>query len=338
MATVQEIVTLALDSRHNRGEAAKYSRSDSQSALRDALIDLNGGSTKFDMRTMRSDRGHEIFSVIEEVIRSESNDYWVNNELTNQICEYRNAALGDELEFVVQDNSLFAVAGISEGNTGIRRQRYDGGRAFTIPCELRGVKIYEEMIRVMAGRVDFNYMIDHAIKSMAKDVYERMMLAWSKISAADLGDVYVPAVTGTYDENALLDLIAHVEAETGKTAVIYGTKKALRSLAPSIEMAASSAKEDLYNLGYFGRFYGTDCVMLRQSHKTNSTEMLLDDKSVYVMTSSGKPIKYVTYGDGLILQKDPTQNADLTYEWLYTERSGVGMVIDEVFGKYTFAN
>ena len=67
-------------------------------------------------------------------------------------------------------------------------------------------------------------------------------------------------------------------------------------------------------------------------------DMLLDDKTVYVMASNDKPIKYVTYGDGIILQKDPMQNADLTYEWLYTERTGVGMIINEVFGKYTFAN
>ena len=78
--------------------------------------------------------------------------------------------------------------------------------------------------------------------------------------------------------------------------------------------------------------------MLRQTHKLNSTDMLLDDKTVYVMAANDKPIKYVTYGDGIILQKDPMQNADLTYEWLYTERTGVGMVINEVFGKYTFAN
>ena len=126
MATAQEIVTLALDSRHGRGEAAKYSRSDSQAALREGLIELNGGSAKFDARTMRSDRGQEIFAIVEEVIQKETNDYWTNNEIVNQVCEYRNAALGDELEFYVPDNSLFAVAGISEGNTGIRRQRYEG--------------------------------------------------------------------------------------------------------------------------------------------------------------------------------------------------------------------
>ena len=338
MATAQEIVTLALDSRHGRGEAAKYSRSDSQAALREGLIELNGGSAKFDARTMRSDRGQEIFAIVEEVIQKETNDYWTNNEIVNQVCEYRNAALGDELEFYVPDNSLFVVAGISEGNTGIRRQRYEGGRSFTLPVELRGIKIYEEMIRVMAGRVDFNHMIDQAIQSMAKDTYERIMQAWNKIGAADLGSTYVPTVTGTYDEATLLDLIAHVEAETNQTAVIYGTKKALRNLAPSVEMASSSAKDDLYNMGYFGRFYGTDCIMLRQTHKLNSTDMLLDDKTVYVMAANDKPIKYVTYGDGIILQKDPMQNADLTYEWLYTERTGVGMIINEVFGKYTFAN
>lgn len=337
MVNAQDVIKLAIDSRHRCGAASKYSQKDSQDALREALIELNGGSTKFNMKTMRSGQGAEIFSIVEEVIQQELNDYWTNNELVNRICEYRNLALGDQQGFYVPEDSLFAVASISEGNTRMRRQRYEGGRYFDVPTELRGIKVFEDMTRVMAGRVDFNDMIDRAIRSFAKDSYERIMLAWNSIDASVLGETYVPNVTGTYDESTLLNLIAHVEAETNQTAVIYGTKVALRNLAPSIDMAASSAKDDLYNLGYFGKFYGTDCVVMQQTHKLNSADFLLDDKTVYVMASDERPIKYITEGESMILQKEPTQNADLTYEWLYTERTGVAVVANKKFGKYTFA-
>ncbi len=338
MANTNEIVRLALDSRHGRGDATHYSAHDVQDSLRSALIDLNGGSTKLNAKAIRNGNANEMFSVAEEVIQHELNDYWTNNEIVNRVVEHRNAALGDDLEFYVPDNSLFAVATISEGNTGIRRQRFTNGQYVNVPVELRGIKIYEDMIRVLSGRVDFNDMIDRAIASMAKDGYDRAMSAWAKISATELGDTYVPTVTGTYDEDTLLRLVDDVEAETGKKAVIYGTKRALRTIAPSVEMAASSAKEDLYQMGYFGKFYGTDCVAMQQAHKTNSTEMVLDDKTLFVMAADDKPIKHVTYGEGLILQKDAIENADLTYEWLYTERDGFGVVVSDVFGKYTFAN
>lgn len=341
MANVQDIVKLAKDYRHGVGSASKYSKSDVQASLREALIELNGGSTKFDPRRARDGRIGEIYSVIEEVIKDELNDYWTNNDIVNRICDYRNAALGDELSFYVPDNSLFAVAAISEGNANIRRQRIMGGKTVTPPIQLRGVKIYEEFIRVLAGRVDFNDMIDRALSSMKKDAYEQVMNAWNTIDYTLLGDAYVlpnaTVVKGTYDESKLLDIIAHVEAETGAAATIYGTKKALRAIASSVAKDSESGKDEMNNLGYIGKFYGNDVIALQQAHKTNTTEFVLDDNSVYVLASDDKPIKYVTEGDPLIIQKDPLTNADLTYEWLYTERTGVGIVVNEVFGKYTFS-
>lgn len=341
MASVNEIVKLALDARHGRGDAAKYSKADTQSALREAIIDLNGGSTKFDIKTMRSDAGAQIYAIVEQVIEKELNDYWTNNDIINRICEYRNLKLGDEQSFYLPDNSLFAVATISDGNTNIRRQRFEGGREVTVPTELRGIKLYEEFSRVASGRVDFNEMIDYALASMAKDAYERVMNAWNNIDYSVLGDTYAlpnsTTVVGAYQEDKLLDIIANVEAETNQTAVVYGSKKALRTIASSIAKDSEAGKNEMNNLGYIGKFYGTDVVALRQAHKGNSTDMILNDKTVYVMASNDKPIKYVTEGEGLILSKDPLTNADLTYEWLYTERTGVGVAVNEVFGKYTFA-
>ena len=334
MATREDFVKLALDSRNNRGDATKYSKQDSQAALREALIEMNGGSTKIDARSMRSGRAAEMYAVVEEVIQTSINDYWTNNEIVNMIVDYRNIALGDVATFWIPDDDLFAVATVSEGNMGIRRQRLEGGRRVTVETQLRAVKIYEEMLRVMANRVDFNTLIDRAIDSMNKDAYERMIAAWAAIGATDLGEVYVPTVTGSYDEEQLLDLIAHVEAETGENAVIYGTKKALRNLAPATGYVASSAKEDLYTMGYFGKFYGTDCVCLRQSHKLNSTDFVLDDKTLYVMSASDKPVKYVTEGEGMVIAGDPYINGDLTYEWTYAERTGVAVVLNKKYGKY----
>ena len=112
MANVQDIVKLAIDSYRGCGAAAKYSKADTQASLLEALRELNGGSTKFDARTMRSDKGNEIFAIVEEVIEVALNDYWTNNEQVNRLVEYRNIALGDEQEFYVKNDELLAVATI----------------------------------------------------------------------------------------------------------------------------------------------------------------------------------------------------------------------------------
>lgn len=333
---VQDVVKLALDSRHGVGEAAKFSKQDSQAALREALIEMNGGSTKFDRKTMRSARGAEIYAIIEEVIQKEENAYWENNDVVNRICEYRNLALGDQQQFYIPDKSFYAVADISEGNTGLRRQRLEGGTYLTVKTSLRGIKLYEEANRVLAGRVDFNDMIDRAVASIAKDNYERVMNAWNGIGTATLGSIYAPTSTGSYSEGALLDVISHVEAETGIVPTLYGSKKALRTIAPAIATSSEAGKNEMNQFGYIGKFYGCDVIALTQAHKTNSTEFLLDDDTIYIMSSADKPIKYITEGEGIIEEKTGADNADLSYEWLYTERTGIAVVVNEVFGKYTF--
>ncbi len=83
-------------------------------------------------------------------------------------------------------------------------------------------------------------------------------------------------VAGAYNENELLDLIAHVEAAAGgKLATIVCTKKAARNL--DLTPFGDAAKEDLYNLGYAGKFYGTPVVITPQRHKIGSTEFVLKD-------------------------------------------------------------
>ena len=73
---------------------------------------------------------------------------------------------------------------------------------------------------------------------------------------------YFPAA-GAYDEEELLDLISHVEAAAnGKPASIIGTKKAVRNLAPIY--SGTDSERDIYNLGYYGKFYGTPVVVAPQ--------------------------------------------------------------------------
>lgn len=162
--------------------------------------------------------------------------------------DFRNLPEGDKNLFLVEDSDLFVVAEAADGTQGIRRQRLGGVSETSIPTSLKVVKIYDELNRILAGRVDFNYFIGKVSESFRKKLLDDIYALWSNASAEQMGGVtYFPAA-GAYDEDALLDLIAHVEAAAGgKPATIIGTKKAVRKLTPAVQGADS--KSDIYNMG-----------------------------------------------------------------------------------------
>lgn len=288
MADMKDIVKLAVDG--FKGNVEKYSASQAQDTLREALIDANNGSTTLNYRDIRDGKCQGLFTLIEEILDKTIWDELTENDYFNALVDSRNVALGDQNLFVVRDSDLFAVADIAEGTQSIRRQRLGGANEVSIPTVLKAVRIYEELNRVLAGRVDFNEMIARVGKSFRAQLLNDVYSLWISATAEQMGgNTYFPAA-GAYDEDDLLDLIAHVEAAAGgRTATIIGTKKAIRNLAPSI--MADSAKEDLYNMGYYGKFYGSPVVVTPQRHKIGTTQFVLDDNLLTIVAGDDKPIK-----------------------------------------------
>lgn len=337
MADMKDIVKLAVDG--FKGNVEKYSASQAQDALREALIDANNGSTTLNYRDIRDGKCQGLFTLIEEILDKTIWDELTENDYFNALVDYRNVALGDQNLFVVRDSDLFAVADIAEGTQSIRRQRLGGANEVSIPTVLKAVRIYEELNRVLAGRVDFNEMIARVGKSFRAQLLNDIYSLWIGATAEQMGgNTYFPAA-GAYDEDDLLDLIAHVEAAAGgRTATIIGTKKAIRNLAPSI--MADSAKEDLYNMGYYGKFYGSPVVVTPQRHKIGTTQFVLDDNLLTIVAGDDKPIKCVYEGDPLMIMGDPLKNADLTHEYFYASRWGMGIVLAQNtgIGRYEIDN
>ncbi len=288
MADMKDIVKLAVDG--FKGNVEKYSASQAQDTLREALIDANNGSTTLNYRDIRDGKCQGLFTLIEEILDKTIWDELTENDYFNALVDSRNVALGDQNLFVVRDSDLFAVADIAEGTQSIRRQRLGGANEVSIPTVLKAVRIYEELNRVLAGRVDFNEMIARVGKSFRAQLLNDVYSLWISATADQMGgNTYFPAA-GAYDEDDLLELIAHVEAAAGgRTATIIGTKKAIRNLAPSI--MADSAKEDLYNMGYYGKFYGSPVVVTPQRHKIGTTQFVLDDNLLTIVAGDDKPIK-----------------------------------------------
>lgn len=324
MAEIKDIVKLAVDA--YKGRVEKYSVAQSQELLREALIEANGGSTVLDYKKIRDGKCNGLFSLIEETLSRTVVEGLQGDEYFNALVDFRNVAEGDKNLFLVEDRNLFVVAEAADGTQGIRRQRLGGVSETSIPTSLKVVRIYEELNRVLAGRVDFNDFINKVAESFRQKLLNDVYALWSGATAAQFGGVTYFPTAGAYDEDELLDLISHVEAAAGgKQATIIGTKKALRNLAPSIQ--SDGYKDDLYNMGYCGKFYGTPVVATPQRHKVGSTEFVMDDDVITIIAGDDKPIKVVYEGNPIVLMGDPMNNADFTQEYLYGEKYGMGIVL-----------
>lgn len=311
MSDRENIVKIAVDGYY--GVVDTYSVRDSQDTVRKALIEANGGDTKLDVRRIRDGKCGELFAIIEEVLKQTEFDDLKQDDFFQAVVDYRNLAEGDMNEFVIQDSNVFVVDEIAKGTQGIRRQRIGGERTVSIPTTMKAVRFYEELNRVLAGKVDFNNLIAVLNKSFSKKVLQDIYDVWSNITADDIGGVEYYPTAGTYDEDVLLELIEHVEAAAdGKPATIIGTKKAIRQLKESIQ--SDSAKEELHKLGVYGTFFGTPVVVLPQRHKTGTKTFVFEDNVLHIIAGDDKFIKFVWEGDSLILPGDPTRNADLTQE------------------------
>lgn len=337
MTDMAKIARVAIDA--YKGCVKDYSVADSQSLITKGLIEYNNGKTYLDYKDIRDGKCPGLFSFLEETLSATVVEGLQGDEYFNALCDFRNVAEGDQNIFLVEDNELFVIADTADGTQGVRRQRLGGVSETAIPTALKTVRIYEELNRVLAGRVDFNHFINKVAESFRQKLLNDVYTLWTGATADQLGGVtYFPAA-GAYDEDELLELINHVEAAAGgKPATIVGTKTALRALKDAI--SSETTKNDLYNLGYVGKFYGTPVVATPQRHKVGSTEFVMDDNVLTIIAGDDKPIKVVYEGNPIVLMGDPMTNADFTQEYLYGEKYGMGIVLaggNSGIGRYEIA-
>lgn len=335
MAEMNDIVRVAVDA--YRGNVTKYSTGDSMELLRKALVEANGGSTKLNYKAIRDGKCQGLFALVEEILSRTVVEGLQNDDYFNSFVDFRNVALGDQNLFTVEDDNLFTVADAAEGTQGVRRQRLAGYHQIVIPTSYKVVKIYDELNRVLSGQVDFNYFINKVGESFRYKLLDDIYSMWANATADDFGgEDYFPAA-GPYDEDAMLELVSHVEAgANGKQATIIGTKVALRNLAPAIQ--GNESKRDLYTMGYYGRFYGTPVVALPQRHKVGTNEFVFPDNIITIVAGDEKPIKCIYEGDSTIIMGNPLNNADLTQEYMYADRYGLGIILaggNAGIGRYT---
>lgn len=323
------VIKLAVDAIQNT-VPNNYDKNETSEVLREAFIEANGGSAKIDFKSFRDHP--ELFQIVEAIIPAMIEEGFKGDEFFMNFVDYRNLALGDEIDFWTEDNSLFVVSDVAEGTQAIRRQRLDAGSKVSLVPTLKVIKVYEELNRLIARRVDFNRYVQAVNRSFAAQVYDDIYDVFNGISATTTGMTSDYYKTGTYAESTLLTLIDHVESATGSRATLLGTRAAIRKVTQGV--VADSAREDYYNFGHYGKFNGTPIVIAPQRHAIGASSFALDDTKIYVVASNDKFLKCVNGGEGFLFDGNPMDKTDLTKEYLYGQRFKCAALINERLGVY----
>lgn len=308
-----------------KGKQVMFNDVTGEDAIRNLIKDAVGG--EFTYRNFEANK-HAVFSIVETIF-----DENIGVILTNQfdeLAEIRNVASGEQASFRVDDGALFRVARIGAGTNDLRRQKLTN-RRFTVETDWDGVKIYTELETFVAGKVDFAKWIDRVgvsfTNNMAHNIYKAIANSYSTLNSTY-------GVEGSYNEDALLDMIAHVEAKSGKQAVVYGTRKALRKV--SKEMNLSNGMRDTLNkFGYIDELAGTPLYLLPQVHKQGTDKFAIDDNMLLVVPQGEKIVKIVIEGDALMIETSSAgDRADQQMEYMLQKKTGVGVMQSAVYGIY----
>lgn len=323
MKHLSELQILAQDLYN--GVPTKFNGVDGTSAIRNMLNEACGGD--FNYKNFREYK-YRVFSLIEELV-----DVTLGTIITDQyepLAEVKTVALGDRPYFKVNDNSLFRVARIASGTNDLRRQKITN-RQFTVDTDDFGVKIYTETELLQAGRIDFPEWIQRIGMSFAHDLGIRIHEA-IKASYSLLNATY--GVTGSLDEDALLDMVSHVEAKTGKKAVIYATRKMARKLTGALDK--SDAMKDTANaVGYIDTIAGVPIFLLPQAHKVGTDEFEIDDNTILIVPDGEKIVRVLIEGEAVVLEtSDEGARNDRQVEYMLTKKMGVGVISTSVYGIY----
>lgn len=322
------IVKLAVDLAN--GKVQNFSAQESNDTLRKAFADLmefslEGTSGVIDRKTFRKHKV-EIFEILEEII-NETLQEGLKSQFDG-FAEYRNLAWGDTNKFIVPASNIFRVALISDGNGNIRRQRLRDGSEFMVDLDTYGIKIGEDFHRFLAGRVQWSELMAGIAESFKRDltqrIYDAVMSSYQKYN----GTYHFE---GTINEDDLIELAMHIEAKTGEKVAVYGTKLALRKLAPS--NITESMKDRRNEVGFYGTIAGIDLREIEQSHKYGTDEFAIDNSMILVLPQNAdKMVKVVNEGDAIIQDLQAGQSADMMQEYFICNKFGVSVITSKVFG------
>lgn len=315
-------------------EYSSMSSADRDEAIRKEILNILGIEAYEKKAFRQAWRIHknEVYNLIEEICDQVMVDgEALRDSFFNQFVETKNLALGDKNVFYVEGDNQLELVEFSGSHFDLRRTRIDVGQSFSVSVKNYGIKVYEYFERVMAGRCDFA-----ALVGLIADAINRKMaeIARTTLTAAlkTLPTAYHH--TGAYDEEAILQVIQHVEASTGVAPRLVGTKMAIRKLQGVVDTKWSDGMIDERNKnGFLTTWNGYSCIELAQGHEKGNENFIMPNNTIYVLTGDEKPVKLILEGDTEVKEvSDGVTNADRSVEQAVILKMGASVIYNKMLG------
>ena len=321
MIKMTELQKISVDAYN--GKVDKFSVTDAEQLIREKLLECVGGTWNY--RQFKKNE-HDFYALIEELITINLSNLAVAD--FGDWVEVKDFALGDKIEFRVQNTNLFKVGVIATGTNTIRRQRMLDSKVPTTAYKM-AIAIYEEFDKFIAGRIDWALLVDKVSKSFNREV----ALQVSKALQGAYNSVHTNLKKdGTYSDAELSKLVAKVKGLTGQDVAIYGTSEAIENIQGA-NCLADLADRRAY--GYVKEFKGIPVIELPQTYDAANDAWGVDNKIIYIIPAGEKIVRLGFEGDAMVIENtDGTNRNDQQIEYKFQRMMHLGVLSTARFGVF----
>lgn len=279
---------------------AEYSASDVNETLREELKAFNNYSY------YRANK-NVLFQLIEEIA-----NVVVPKKVIAQFgafAEVQSVNPGEKIVFkqrtgVARGKRFVTVA----GEYGTYRTFNVDSRDITMSPRVYAGAAILELGDFLCGRVDMAELMDIIIEGLSDSIYNEVQGALKAAISAEDRPAANKAVVAGFDAKEF-DRVINTVAAYGDSVTIYCTRAFATTLfnqpgwaGDANPMTALADYNDVREMGYVGRYKGTNVVLLEQSFVDESnTEKVVDDEYAYIIPAGKeKPVKIGIEGGTLI--------------------------------------
>lgn len=318
--TKEQVIGCAIDAYRGVSTKAEFTAEQRKETMQEVLSDL--------AKDYRANK-HKIFAIIEatldEVLPEKVSEFIM-------FAEVKNFKFGQTMRFKVSSKTVKAYA-VALGGT-VRRTRMDS-RYITIEADNIQAKVYEEMLNIKAGLVNFSELIDLCVEAITEEInnriYQVVMDTYGKLPTTNKHE------SAGIDEASLLKIAQIVSSYGAPT--IYGTKRGLAELTSLLDPALASEKDkaELRDNGFIGKWKGIPVCEIKNVVTDETNEKFKYSDAYLFLLPQGKEA-YVKVGfEGDALVKDQ-ENADWTVDFDIAKRVGVSVLVNNHIGIYKNTN
>ena len=310
---------------------AEYSSSDVNETLRNELKAFNNYSY------YRANK-NVLFQLIEEIA-----NVVVPKKVIAQFgsfAEVQSVNIGEKIVFkqrtgVSRGKRFVTVA----GEYGTYRTFNVDSRDITMSPRVYAGAAILELGDFLCGRVDMAELMDIIIEGLSDSIYKEVQGALKAAINAEDRPAANKAELATFDAKEF-DKVINTVAAYGDSVTIYCTRAFASTLynqpgwaGDANPMTAMQDYNDVREMGYVGRYKGTNVVLLEQSFEDENNEVaVVDDEYAYIMPAGKeKPVKIGIEGGTLI---DEVRLADNSVEISAQHMFDVAVVANNYWGIY----